>query len=315
MTCFAASLRPKPASLLGSLLGLLLCAGCVSKLAANATAGFLSDAAPGARAYFDYETAGLAAASGVVQLEGLHHVSPDNERLTLLLAQAYIAYAFGWVMDKQEEAQLAGRYEEADHEKQRAYLMYSRAQALTVSLMRARDRDVDAMLRGDPDRLAAYLREHYGDRERDIELVFWAALAWGSTITNAPSLDSLVDMPAAKVLARHAASLDERYEHGGALVLLGGFEASYPQQLGGDWKKGRAYFERALALSGRRDHLELVNYARTYAVNAQDKALFLALMREVVEARDQGDDVRLSNKVARRRAERYLMHVDDFFSD
>lgn len=287
--------------------------GCVSRLAADTTAGFLAEAAPAARAYFDYDTAGAAAANGLLQLEGLHRVSPDNERLTLSLAQAYIAYAFGWVMDKQEEASLAGRYEEADREKQRAYLMYSRAQALTLRLMRARDPRIDAVMEGDPDQLAAYLRERYPDRKHDIELVFWSAVAWGSAITNAPSLDALVDMPAAKMLAQHAVRLNEAYEDGGALVLLGGFEASYPQQLGGNWQKGKAYFERAIKLSGRHNHLHLINFARTYAVNAQDKALFVALMQEVIEARDQGDNVRLGNKVARRRAERYLAHIDDFF--
>lgn len=297
-------------------LAIIVAPGCaVSELAADTTASFLADAAPAVRAYFDYDTAGLAAANGLLQLEGLHRVSPDNRRLTLSLAQAYIAYAFGWVMDKSEEAAFAQRYSEADREKQRAFLMYSRAQALTLSLMRARDRQIDDLFKGDPDKLAAYLRKYYAEAERDTELIFWSAVAWGSAVTNAPSLDALVDMPAAKVLAQHALRLDEKYEHAGALELLGGFEASYPEQLGGNWQKGKAYFERALALSGRRDHLHHINFARTYAVNAQDKRLFVSLMHEVLEAHDQGDDVRIGNKVARRRAERYLAHIDDLFAD
>ena len=39
----------------------------------------------------------------------------------------------------------------------------------------------------------------------------------------------------------------------------------------------------------------------------------MALMNEIIESGDQGDDVRLSNKVARRRAERYLAHLDAWF--
>src|SRR5262249_9772005 len=158
----------------------------------------------------------------------------------------------------------------------RAFLMYSRAHDLTLRLMRERDPHVDDLFKGDPDKFAAYLQRRYGKPE-DVELVFWAAVAWGSTVTNAPTLDSLIDLPVVKVLAHHVVRLNENYEHAGALVLLGGFEASYPEQLGGNWKKGRQYFERALALSGRRDHVEIYNFARTYAVNAQDKALFLKL--------------------------------------
>ena len=70
-----------------------------------------------------------------------------------------------------------------------------------------------------------------------------------------------------------------------------------------------------IALSDGRNHLHHINFARTYAVNAQDKALFLKLVHHVIESGDQGNDVRLSNKVARRRAERYLSHVDELFTD
>jgi hypothetical protein len=287
--------------------------GCVSEIAADATAQFLAEASPGARAHFDYETAGAAAANGIVQLEGLHRVSPGNDQLTLLLAQAYVVYAFGWVMDTQEAALLARDYERADREKFRAYLMYSRAEQLIHRLFRNRDAGIDKVVHEDPDKLLAYLRDEYNDKEDDVEWVLWWAIAWGSTITNSPEFDALIDLPAAKTLARHAVELDERYESAGALALLGGFECSYPEQLGGDWKKGRAYFERAIELSDRHSHLHLINFARTYAINAQDKTLFLALINEVIESGDQGDAYRLSNKVARRRAERYLAHVDEWF--
>lgn len=295
-----------------TLLGASGCGG-LTDLAADTTASFLADAAPGVRAYFDYETAGYAAANGLIQLEGLHHVTPGHARLTLAMAQGYIAYAFGWVMDKQEAAQLAANYEEADRQEARAYLMYTRAKELVLSLMRRRDAGIDAVLKHDPDALKSYLRKHYTNPKRDIELVFWCAVAWGSAITNAPSLDAIVDLPLVKALAQHSIDLNEHYESGGALALLGGVEASIPEQLGGNWKRGRAYFERALKVSSRRNHLHHINYARIYAVNAQDKQLFESLIREVLQSGDQGDDVRLSNKVARRRAERYMTHMDDLF--
>jgi hypothetical protein len=179
--------------------------------------------------------------------------------------------------------------------------------------MRDRDAQIDAKLEGDPDALRAYLAQEYDDPEDDIEVVFWCALTLGSAITNAPSMDSLVDLPIAKALAEHSVKLNPAYENAGALTLLGGFEASYPEQLGGNWKKGREMFERALSLSKRQNHIHHVNFARTYAVSAQDRELFLLLMHEVIEAPDQGDSVRLSNKVARRRAHRYLTYVDELF--
>jgi hypothetical protein len=248
-----------------------------------------------------------------VQLEGLHRVSPDNDSLTLTLAQAYVVYGFGWVMDEYEEAMFAGDYDRADHHQARAYNMYKRSSDLVFHLVAEREPAIKKLVYGDPDLLTAFLREHFDDRDRDIELIFWWALTWGSTVTNAPSMDALIDFSAVKAVAAHAVRLDESYENAGALAMQGGYESSYPEQLGGNWKKGREYFERAIKLSGRKNHLHLINFARTYAVNAQDKALFVSLLHEVVEAGDQGNGVRLSNKVARRRALRYLANIDQWF--
>jgi hypothetical protein len=41
--------------------------------------------------------------------------------------------------------------------------------------------------------------------------------------------------------------------------------------------------------------------------------MFLALMREIIESGDKGHPVRMSNKVARRRAARYLANVAEWF--
>jgi hypothetical protein len=190
------------------------------------------------RGYFDYESAGDAAATAILQFEALHGASPDNETLTLMLVKSYVAYAFGWVMDACEDARFAGRFDEADRHQQRAYLMYRRARDLTLHAMRERDDGIDRVLHGDPDRLKAYLREEYDDEEDDVELLLWAAVAWGSTIHNAPGMDELVDLPVAKALAERAVELDPAYENGAALGLLGGLECSYPEALGGDWAKG-----------------------------------------------------------------------------
>lgn len=294
----------------------LACAvqGC-GTLAADVAASFLGSGSDTLRGYFDYESAGDAAATAILQFEALHGASADNESLTLMLVKSYVAYAFGWVMDAHEEAVFAGRFDEADHHKQRAFLMYRRARDLALRAMRVRDDGIDRVLHGDPDRLMAYLREEYDDAEDDPELLLWTAVAWGSMINNAPGMDEMVDLPAAKALALRVIELDPDYENGAALGLLGGFECSYPEALGGDWKKGRAYFERALSASGRRDHIHLFNYARTYAINSVDKPLFLSLMREIVQAGDLGSNVRMSNKVARRRAVRYLAHVSEWFDD
>jgi hypothetical protein len=290
-----------------------LASGCVSKLAVNTTVGILSEAEGSTRAYFDYESAGYAAPSGIMQLEGLHTVNPDNETLSLTLAKAYMAYAYGWVMDRRDEADSKGDFDLAAHHQARAYWMYSRARDLVLLEIKRRDPKFTEMVKQDPKTFSAYLKKQWADPEDDLPLLFWLMMTWNSAINNSPDADANVDMPTIRAIAARIAEVDPGYEDAGALVFLGGFECSMPAAFGGDPKKGRKYFEQAVALTQRRNHIVLLNFAQLCAFAAQDRELYVSLLREILEAPDQGNSVRLSNKVARRRAVRALARTDELF--
>lgn len=288
--------------------------GCsINRTAVNTTASILSDAEHSTRRYFDWKSAGYAAPSGIMQLEGLHTISPDNEELTLILVKAYMAYAYGWVMDDFELAQRAADEPLAEHHRQRAYLMYSRARDLALKVMHERDPGFLYMAHQDSKAFAKYLEETFDDPEDDVPPLFWLMMSWSSAINNSPDVEEMIDMPSIKVIAQWIERHDPTYEDGGALVFLGGLASSYPKQVGGDPELGKKYFDRALRITERRSHIVLVNYATLYAVNVQDRALFLALLHEIIEAPDQGDAYRLANKVAKRRALRLLTRVDELF--
>lgn len=297
-----------------AVIALGLVTGCnFNRIAVDTTASVLVEAQDTTRAYFDWESGGYAAASGIMQLEGLHAVSPDNEELSLMLAKAYMAYAYGWVMDAHDLAELRGDFVESEHHQQRAYLMYSRARDLAMRVMARRDPSFPSVVQQDPRALRKYLEKHFHDAKRDVPPLFWLVMSWSTAVNNSPDSTEFVDMPAIRTIAEWIAKLDEGYEDAGTLVFLGGFSSSYPKQVGGDPVKGKQYFERAAQLTQRKNHILLVNYAVFYAISVQDRALFLSLLHEVVEAGDQGPRFRLGNKVARRRAQRYLQRVDEFF--
>jgi tetratricopeptide (TPR) repeat protein len=266
-----------------------------------------------ARAYFDWQSAGSAAPAGIIQFEGMHVVSPDNEELTLMLVKAYMAYAYGWVMDAYEVAQASGDFDQAEQHKRRAYLMYTRARDLALRVVEKRDPEVRQALTLPTKELTAYLNRKF--TQDDIAPLFWLMMSWTSSINNSPSSEDLADMAQLRAIASWVIERDPGYEDAGALVFLGGFESSMPKAVGGDPAKGKAYFERAIELTKRKNHIVLINYATLYAVNAPDRALYLSLMREILEAPDQGAAFRMSNKVARRRATRALARVDELFYD
>jgi len=298
-----------------SLAGVLLAAsGCsLRRTAVDTTASVLAEGDIVARSYFDWESAGSATPAGIIQFEGMHLISPENEELTLMISKAYMAYAYGWVMDAFEVAQHKGDFDQAEHHKQRAFLMYSRARDLALRTVEKRDPEIRQSLTLPPNELAAYLDRKFD--EDDIAPLFWLMMSWTSAINNSPHSEDLADMAQLRVIAAWVIARNPGYEDAGALVFLGGFESSMPKAVGGDPAKGKAYFERALELTKRKNQIVQINYAMLYAVNQGDRALFLSLMREIIEAPDQGAPFRMSNKVARRRATRALQRVDELFYD
>jgi hypothetical protein len=295
------------------LIAIWMTGGCVNKLAVDTTAGILSEAEDSTRAYFDWESAGYAAPSGIMQLEGLHTISPENVTLALTLAKAYMAYAYGWVADSRELAEAKGDFDVAAHHQARAYFMYKRAHSLVLRAVRDRDPKFVDMLTKEPKVLTAHLKKFWHDREDDLPLLFWLMMSWSSEVNNAPDMDALIDMPTLRTIAAWIVQLDPGYEDAGALVFLGGFECSMPAAVGGNPKKGKEYFEQALALTKRKNHIVLFNYALFYGIAAQDRKLYTSVMHEILEAPDQGNLYRLSNKVARRRAVRALERTDELF--
>lgn len=339
---------PLRASLLLPLCALLgsLCVACdFGKVAANSAAKIGRRARPAIEAHWDYELMVAALPGAIVQSEGLLAVSPENDLIMLGLAQSYVAYAGAYLADEAEIADDAGDLPQADHLRQRAQLMCIRARNLALAAMRTQDeeldvvlaasgfgpsrtrvaeqewqallhaaghRDANAILTGKPELLSRHLAAHY-DRER-IEGLAVTAAAWGLAIAlSGGDPERMTEVDLARALIHHAAEVAPEYSHAAPLSALAAMDASLPPAFGGDLNRAKETFERALSLSGRRSHLVHVAYAKTYAVNAQDRPLYLSLLREVVSAGDAGNDVRLMNKVARRRAVRYLAKVDELF--
>lgn len=300
--------RSLSATLLASYLSVT---GCnFSKFAADQAAGIAQDSSGHMRGLWDYELARNGASASIMQLEALHSISPENESLSLTLASSYVGFAVGWVEIDADKTEDAGKYDEATRMRQRAELMYVRARDLAVAAMRYRDHGIDKALLSKPEELRRYLEAHYTDPEDDVPPVFWAACAWGSILNLTEDMGLTVDLPTVRTLIEHSVKLNPGFEMAGGLQFLGGFYAQFPAQFGGSPAKGKEYFERALELTGRKAHLVQVNYARLYALTSNDKPLFLSLLREVIDAGDQGHDVRLANKIARVHAELLLGQAD-----
>jgi hypothetical protein len=293
-------------------LALVAMTGCnMTKLAVNTQAKVMEQASPVVEEQTDYEFARAAAPASLIQVEGLLRVQPEDERLLLLGARGFAAYSFAFIEDEKERAEQRGDLEQADVERARARNMYLKAKGFGVRLLELKQPGFVAAMQRDPDTMQRFLRAEFADPE-DVPALFWTGYAWGSAIGVArddPSL--LADIPFASALVERSVELDERYYNAAGHVFLGVVDASRSKSVGGDPEKGRQHFEKALALTERQALVVQLKYAETYAVQEQNRELFLALLQEILSApAPKKVHLSLANTIARRRAQRLLSQAD-----
>jgi hypothetical protein len=246
-------------------------------------------------------------------IEGLFRVVSDNEELGITLVRAYVSYGFGWVEDDMMIAQDRGDLEEEERLMGRARLLYERGRNVGIHLMRVRDPGIDEAMTGGHPAFVAYINEHY-NRPEDVPLLFWTGYAWGSAVNaGRDDPEMILTLPMARTLVERAVELDETYFNYSGLTFLAVVNAALPEALGGNPDRARELFERALELTERKFYTVQLSYARTYAVQTQNRDLFIHLLREVVDGGDPEPTARLANRIARRRAIRWLNRTDQLF--
>jgi len=269
-------------------------------------------AAPAFQEQWDYRLAGEAAPAGIMQLEGLLRVAPENQDVLMNLAKSYVGYSFGFVEDELQRADPSD-FDRQDHLRYRARLMYVRARNLMFKYMELEKGGFHEARRGGLETLERWLAEECTERE-DAGMLMWAGQAWALAIgMSLDDPDMVADVSAAVAIIEKSAELDERYENSAALSMMAIIKSDFPEALGGEPERGRELFERALELTDRKILLIHLNYARTYAVRTGNRELFDELIAEIIEAGDISPSNRLSNKIARRRAIRLRTQAFDLF--
>lgn len=289
-------------------------AGCdLTRFTANSTANMFGRASAGLEQHFDYELVGDALPGNILQLEGVFRIVPDNEPLGLTLTRAYVSYGYGWVEDELEQAQDAGDLDEEERLLARARLLYERGRNIGIHLMRLRNPGIDEALTGGHEGFVDYINRNFTS-PNDVPLLFWTGYAWGSAINAGRDDPNMVlSLPFAKSLVQRAVELDPTYYNYSGLTFLGVVNASLPEQLGGNPDRAREYFEQALEATDRKFFTVQFSYARTYAVQTQNRNLYVSLLREIVDGGDPEPSARLANRMTRRRAIRWLNRTDQYF--
>lgn len=229
-------------------------------------------------------------------LEGLLKSDPENQSLHVKLAEGFCGYAFSFVEEKDPV---------------RASRLYLRGRDYAAKVL---------WMNGAPENFLTLKPDDFKKTMASLDSdslpgVYWLGQCWANWLRlNLTNLEAFVVVPKVEAAMQKALAWDESYHFAGPHLFFGGFYGSRPALLGGDAEKARAHFERAMRLTENKYLMIPMMYARTVAIQTQDKALFKKLLNQVLDApSDIMPEQRLANEVAKLKARQLLEEADDYF--
>jgi tetratricopeptide (TPR) repeat protein len=288
--------------------------GCnMNEFSVNLTAPVLHEASKSFAMEGDLQFAREAAPGNLVTLTGFLYSSPNNRYLLETVAQGFAEYAFGFLEDDLEQLP-----DDDKHEAQRQVLiarataMYDRALGYALRFIATDDKSFDAAFKKD---VAATEAEGKKLDKDSVPGLMFGGMALASAINlNRNDVGRVVDLPKAIAMIKRAHELDPKFDNASAAMLLGVIYSSQGKAMGGNPDLAKKLFDEAIASTGGKYLLTKVMYARFYAVVTQDRPLFESTLKAVIATPDDvWPEQRLANEIAKRRAERYLAHADDYF--
>jgi hypothetical protein len=282
------------------LLGLFLCLtwllnGCAGKIKTAVAGSLIIDVAAATAKHDDLVLVAQGAPTYLLLLEGLLESNPNNKRLLLSTAEAYVSY---------------GTLIEAD-DPQRAGRSYLRAKQYALKAL-AQNKNIAPLLSA-PFREFSTIDTHLKDK--DLALVFWAASSWGAWISvSTASMAALADLPKVIHLMEWVIGQDESFFYGSPHIFLGIYHGALPKMLGGSPEKSLHHFSRALEISDNKMIMVHVQMAKFYARQIFDRDLYESLLTQALALPVDGlPELTLQNVAAQKMARLLLEETDDFF--
>lgn len=131
--------------------------------------------------------------------------------------------------------------------------------------------------------------------------------------THSDDWQALADLPRIEAVLKRLLEIGDPADAGTVNSYLGILNTLRPPALGGQPEQGRAYFEKAIELTGGRDLSVLVEFARSYARLVYDRELHDSLLNRALAADPRQDGYTLLNTLAQKQAAELLASANDYF--
>src|ERR1051326_7816019 len=274
----------------------LVCSGCFQQIAINSLGGIMDGGFEVLNEEQDLSIAEKSIPSNLTLLETIIRKDPDNLHYLLLASIGYSSYALGFAEDDSIE---------------RAHLLYERGKAYGMNILNRHKEFSGAANKSTGELRTALSRL----TKEDVPAVFWTTVGWGSSIRgNLGDPKALADLPKVEAMMQFVLEKDPTYYYGGADFFLGALSGTPALALGGESVASRKHFEECLRISKGKFLMAYVFYARSYAVQTQNRPLFESCLTNVdTTYLDILPEIRLSNAIAKRKAKLLRERIGDYF--
>jgi len=152
-------------------------------------------------------------------------------------------------------------------------------------------------------------------KKTDISFLYWAGLGWMGAFSVDPFDMKLgLTLPGAAALSNKVEELDINFKNGAIHDFYILYYGSIPEYMGGDLKKARLHFQKAVEKSGGKLTSPFLSLATSVSVKEQNLKEFRMLLNKVIKIDPDADlENRLLNILNIRKAVWLLEHYDNFF--
>ncbi len=237
-----------------------------------------------------------AIASQLKLLEGMIKSDPGNQELLLLASRGFCSYAFSFI---------------EDYDKEKAKIFYKRGLKYGLLILTANKSFAGALKKGGE----ALQKELNKTGNQNVPSLFWTAYCWGNLINlsrNTP--EALMALPKVEKMMNRVLHLNGNYYFGGAYLFFGVLYGSLPPMFGGKPEQSKYHFEKAIEITQGKFLMAFVQYAKSYAIQTQEKALFKKLLNQVINSpQNILPSQRLANNLAKIKAKDLLEDISEYF--
>lgn len=148
--------------------------------------------------------------------------------------------------------------------------------------------------------------------DREVPITFWTAASRGKWSKLNGVMSSLKYKDQIISMIKKVESLRPNFYYGAVPRYWGGFYAVAPRIAGGDMKKSKMNFQKAMEMAPEYLGTKVL-FAELYCVEDEDKKEFKKQLTEVIAAPNGPAEITPENILEKRKAEKLLGKIDDLF--